>query len=283
MSESWHTHRFLYRIIMLDVEYVALEPLRIGAGRGSKLESPIDLPVIRIKYGGNNVPYLPGSSIKGVFRAGAEYLARSAGLSVCERGEGCRKQFDRDLQSELKKGNVIGALKLLKENYCPICQLFGTGTYKSHLDFYNAFPADNVSLDIKTGVAIDRRSGVAKKGALYIVEYINPGSVFHGGIRLYNVPNYGVGLMAEVIEMVNRGFIKFGGMKSRGFGRLKVDIKNINIIQISDGVLSEVRSKMDILAMDEMDSDIVFDPGDQLKFLEECREAWIRYVSKKKG
>jgi|GEM_PF-1016841 len=69
----------LKRFLGLDLDYLTEyveikavtmneEPLRVGVGRGEGFEGS-DLPVVK---DGNNIPYIPGSSLKGVFRSWLE-------------------------------------------------------------------------------------------------------------------------------------------------------------------------------------------------------------------
>jgi CRISPR/Cas system CSM-associated protein Csm3 (group 7 of RAMP superfamily) len=62
-------------IIQADVENTS--PLRIGSGREAPLGSQVDLAVLRIHRNGRDEPYIPGSSLKGVFRSVGEAMART--------------------------------------------------------------------------------------------------------------------------------------------------------------------------------------------------------------
>ena len=280
MDDPWISHRIVYRIIDLDVIYKALSPLRIGSGKSIKLESPVDLPVIRINLHGSSIPYIPGSSIKGVFRSTAEYIAKSVGIRACSRGDGCKQQYNKELQGRLREGDIEGVFGLLKDKYCLICKIFGSGTYRSHIDFKDAYPEGGVTTGVKTGIAIDRRSGTVKRGALFTVEYVDPGAYFKGGITLLNVPNYGVGLIKSVIDLINAGIVRLGGMRSRGFGRIGIEVSKITVYTMKNGIIKEVREKTYLNALDEFDEDIEFDPSKPLEYLDSCMEVWSRYVSK---
>jgi len=87
----WSSHRILRREVEISGYMVNESPLRIGAGRVAPLGSTVDLAVVRIRLGDRNVPNIPGSSIKGVFRSVATSLALEKGLRVCSglsrRGE----------------------------------------------------------------------------------------------------------------------------------------------------------------------------------------------------
>ncbi|MEM2294103.1 MAG: CRISPR-associated RAMP protein Csx7 [Nitrososphaerota archaeon] len=277
--EPWYSHRVLYRALTIDVEYIVKTPLRIGSGRTSKLTSPIDLPVLTVKLDGIDKPYIPGSSIKGVFRSTAEFISRSVRLSVCNAGEGCRASYDKTLQNSLK-GKVEEVFNTL-DKYCVVCKIFGSGTYRSHINFGDAYPTTEVSTGIKTGIAIDRKSGAARRGALFTIEYVNPGAKFSGRFTLNNLPNYGVGLTSYIIDMINSGIVRFGGMKTRGFGQVGIDIKGIKVYVSENHRMEEVKGKKLLKALDGDDQDVEYDEQRYKEYLDRCKEVWNRYVSRK--
>ncbi|MEM3944828.1 MAG: RAMP superfamily CRISPR-associated protein, partial [Thermofilaceae archaeon] len=78
----WSSHRVLLRLATIEGWLVNETPLRVGVGMEPPLGSAVDL-TIRVYLGGKSVPYIPGSSLKGIFRSTAIQLARAKGLSVC--------------------------------------------------------------------------------------------------------------------------------------------------------------------------------------------------------
>ncbi|MEM3688106.1 CRISPR-associated RAMP protein Csx7 [Saccharolobus sp.] len=282
MSLPWYAHEMIYRVLKFDIIYKNETPLRIGSGKATKLTSPIDLPVIMIKMGEQELPYIPGSTLKGIFRSSAEYIAKSEGFKdVCERGEGCKEKYDSELQLKLRAQITNEVIKTL-EKYCVICKTFGSGTYASHLVFNDAYSSIKATRGVKVGIAIDRRSGIAKKGALYTVEYVDPGAEFSGSITLTNTPNYMVGLLAKVIDMINKGIIKIGGMRTRGFGKVNIEISKASGYQLEDGVLKEISGKTLVKSLDEKDRDIELDPNKPMEYFINCIEVWNEYVKKYK-
>ena len=283
MSLHWYTHGIIYRVLKFDVTYKNESPLRIGSGKATKLTSPIDLPVITIKVGEQEIPYIPGSTLKGIFRSSAEYIAKSEGFkNICERGEGCKEKYDKDLQSWLKAQMIQEVIKTL-EKYCLICKTFGSGTYASHITFSDAYASFKATRGVKVGIAIDRRSGVAKRGALYTIEYVDPGTEFSGSITLTNIPNYVVGLLAKVIDMIDKGIVKIGGMKTRGFGKASIKTSKVSGYQLEDGTLKEINEKTIIKSLDEKDKDVELDPSDPRKYFIDCMEIWANYVKNYKS
>ncbi|MCX8193678.1 MAG: CRISPR-associated RAMP protein Csx7 [Nitrososphaeria archaeon] len=238
----WTSSSILLRETFFQGYIVNDEPLRIGSGREPPLGSLTDLAVLRIKYEGRDIPYIPGSSLKGIFRSSAIMLTRSNGLKACS---GLSKDTCTDVEkvvegsSEMKLGDVIEhyirigesatAMKKFYEKACLICKIFGSPHYLSKVYFSDAYPiGDNgellpFSLNTRTGIAIDRKTGAVYGGALYTVEFVEPNTKFKFMIYARNLPNYALGLLSTIINMMNRGEVKIGGFKTRGFGTVHIE------------------------------------------------------------
>jgi CRISPR-associated protein Csm3 len=236
----WSAHSVIIREVVLEGYFVAESPLRIGVGRESPLGSAVDLAVLRINLNGKLVPYIPGSSLKGVFRSTAIQLANRKGLTVCS---GLSKgtcmdlrypEFDgktllEKIQEEIKNRNYRRAIELFHEKACLLCKVFGAPSFTGHSEFNDSYPINekgevlDAPVGVRTGIAINRRTGAVHMGALYQVEYVEPGARFRFSIRTTNLPNYALGLLAKILRMVNEGWVRVGGFKTRGFGELRVD------------------------------------------------------------
>jgi CRISPR-associated RAMP protein (TIGR02581 family) len=288
---SWVSHSKILRSIEIQVKYEALTPLRIGAAKGKTPTSPVDLQVLKLSIGDlRDVPYIPGSSLKGVFRTTAGKLALSRGLNVCYAGEGCKEKFDNSLklkyyeilQNAVETGVEEKIVEVLSSKYCLICRLFGTASYSSHIRISDAYPSQSEipSTSVKTGIAIERRSGGAKTNALYQVEFVNPGAKFYGSIILHNFPNYGIGLLAEILEQINKGYIKIGGFKSRGFGSVRITIESLKGIVKSGEEFVNINNVKELEPLDDQDEKISFDPSNPQSLLSNSKVAWINYCDK---
>jgi CRISPR-associated RAMP protein (TIGR02581 family) len=236
----WSAHSVIIREVVLEGYLVAESPLRIGVGRESPLGSAVDLAVLRMNLNGKIVPYIPGSSLKGVFRSTAIQLANLRGLTVCS---GLSKgtcmdlrypEFDgktllEKIQEEIRNRNYRRAIELFHEKACLLCKVFGAPSFTGHLEFNDSYPINekgevlDAPVGVRTGIAINRRTGAVHMGALYQVEYVEPGARFRFSLRTTNLPNYALGLLAKILRMVNEGWVRVGGFKTRGFGELRVD------------------------------------------------------------
>jgi CRISPR-associated RAMP protein (TIGR02581 family) len=229
----------IIREVVLEGYLVAESPLRIGVGREPPLGSAVDLAVLRINLNGKLVPYIPGSSLKGVFRSTAIQLANRKGLTVCS---GLSKgtcmdlrypEFDgktllEKIQEEIRNRNYRRAIELFHEKACLLCKVFGAPSFTGHAEFNDSYPVNEkgevqvVSVGIRAGIAINRRTGGVHSGP-YHVEYVEPGARFRFSIRTTNLPNYALGLLTKILRMVNEGWVRVGGFKTRGFGELRVE------------------------------------------------------------
>jgi len=221
----WLSHSTLLKETILEGYFINLEPFRIGSGEKSPLE------ILRIGYKGINMPYIPGSSLKGIFRSYATLLARHSGLSVCTgvSGETCGEIKRVDGKKLNEHVGSKDAIKVFYENACLMCKIFGNTRYMSNVFFSDAYPIDesghviDVRTGLRTGIAIDRRTGAIQAHKLYRIEFVEPSARFKFIIRCRNLPNYAIGVLSLVLKRMNEGLIKVGGFKSRGFGTVKIE------------------------------------------------------------
>ncbi len=212
---------------MLKCKLTALSQLLVGAGR----EYPYidaDIQAIRLcRADGSLIPYIPASSLKGVFRATAERIAREK-FEVCNVfSNSCGKEFSRELREKEEKGEDV---EPLIKKLCKVCQVFGSLGFESPVRFSNAMPLlspemDPESLiDTQTMISIDR-NGRANPRTL---EYIKPGTSFQFTISFKTkAEDWMVGLLLKVIEMINQEKVQIGGQKTRGYGWCKIEILNL--------------------------------------------------------
>lgn len=95
----------------------------------------------------------------------------------------------------------------------------------------------NSNLEVRTSVSIDPITGAAREGALFTSEAIPRGTVLKGDIRIFDKSVFG-GLLAEkdlpssqdledALKASKHFFetLGIGGMTTRGFGRIKIDLE----------------------------------------------------------
>lgn len=291
LYKFWFGNDILIRQIRIDGIIESTSPLRIGAGKAPKVSATVDLPIMMIRYILNNdeidLPVIPGSSIKGVFRNYAVKLAKMKNIKVCQGipKNTCMDEnagdisLSKKLQNYLKDRMDEEAKKLVKDKVCILCKIFGSPNLLSKVYFSDAIPLNkngkimNFKIGVKAGIAIDRKTGTTKKQALYFVEYVEPGSRFFWEITGFNLPNYALGLLAQELLDLDSGLIRVGGFKSRGFGRVKIVELKVNI--------EDFNGKSGFLkAIDEYDEEIEIEgnpsesTNDAFKLLRKLANFW---------
>ncbi|MEM2057850.1 MAG: CRISPR-associated RAMP protein Csx7 [Thermoproteota archaeon] len=306
----WISSSVFLRETVLEGYLINTSPLRVGSGREPPLGATVDLAVLRIPYNDRLIPYIPGSSLKGMFRSQATAIARSAGFDVCT---GLSKETCMDLkrvsdsESEeqilgdyvelrLRRRNSEEAMKKFWENACLMCKVFGSPGYAGKVHFEDAYPIDKdgnplpVGLGIRTGIAVDRRTGAVMRQALYTVEYVEPGARFRFNILCRNLPNYALGLLGVILRMTNQGQVKIGGFKTRGFGMVRVEdlkFRNREFPQSNDTTLKDledgVDAPVDLQGLVEIkDGWQVAEGNNAWRVLDKLEEVWGKVASSKR-
>ncbi|MDR7416043.1 MAG: CRISPR-associated RAMP protein Csx7 [Armatimonadota bacterium] len=205
--------------------------LSVGA-RASLMPTGSDLPVIKTPEG---IPFIPGSSLKGVVRAYVERLLRTMDeLKQTHRGErlwACDPLDDaqRCVSGERKKTLWEEAqeddarfTELLWQHSCTACRLFGSPWLASRISFQDAMLTNRDSLirltEVRDGVGIDRDLGSAKPKIKYDFETVPAGAEFGITIVVENAEEWEVGLLLLALEAMRKGELPVGGKTTRGPG-----------------------------------------------------------------
>lgn len=201
--------------VELDLRYSGRGPLLVRAGGASPPEHP-DMAFVRYPGLTGPVPFLPGSSLKGVLRTGAEQILRAAGERVCdpfERSAQCREPDDRCAVC-LLFGSTLGAGVLVVDDALPWPQGSGTDTQQERIR-----KLEERSV-VRHGVGIDRRTGAARQGVLYDFEALVDAEFF-GSLRLRNPEPSQVALISTALLLLREGLLRVGAMTTRGLGWVK--------------------------------------------------------------
>ena len=218
-----------YNIIKVAGELINETPLAIRTG--TQAIGAIDNPIVRIK----GVPYIPGSSLKGALRSEAERYARSIGEKICDI---------------INPNGPDGELKLkekLNEEYIPciICRLFGGPTIFSRIKFYDMFPLNGIyKTSLIQRVSINRITEAQTPGRLFDVEFIEPGTRFDFRLEIENFKEEEqkeADILKFIVKHLIEGNISLGGMKSVGFGKIRLLKNTVNVkeYKLKNGELVE--------------------------------------------
>jgi CRISPR-associated RAMP protein (TIGR02581 family) len=221
-----------------------LKPLHVGRGVSLK-PAGTDLPVIK---DGNNRPYIPGSSVKGVLRSELERLLRALAANtgringeriwacdpfsnVCISAE--KKNVLEEQSKENGKVNEGKFFERLWENTCTACRLFGSQWIASRVYIKDLDLKEDqleIRTEIRDGVGIDRDTGTASPKAKFDFEVVPIGTKFFFEAVLENLSDWEVGLFALILQQWETGQIALGGNTSRGIGWS--ELKNIKIEKV---------------------------------------------------
>jgi len=280
---KWIAHSYALRLVRIKGIVENIDPLRVGAGRAITLHEPTDLVVVKVYDPKKDayVPLIPGSSWKGLFRASAVKLLRTYGIvTVCDgvpRASCLRgNEFDNIERSGGGFYDKLGMLVRGEIPCCLLCLMFGSPGLASHVTFFDSYPLSDVKLGYRTMIAIDRRTGATTRGALFTVEYIEPGANFSFEVDLFNMPNYCIGIISQIIMDIHNGIIRVGGLKSRGFGTVMFKELKFEVI-----IPKEVESKGELPPLDPYDTPVKLEE-DGFEQLKNFIEAWNKVRDKLK-
>lgn len=226
----------LERKIFIEGEIELLTGLHIGGSSLGLAIGGADKVVIRNPI--TNLPYIPGSSLKGKMRS---LLEKSCGLI--------------DIKDEKKDNKVVWTGKLCTEPLEDVVQLFGfpadveksspdyaptrlavrDGALLNEDDLANAENTDMYCTEIKTEVSIDRLTSAANPRQF---ERVPAGARFRLDLvlDLYNVDTKGenekqgrcdrfITLLKQALSLVEDDYI--GGQGTRGYGQVKFKISSV--------------------------------------------------------
>jgi len=221
----------LKRLMVVEGTLVNNTPLRVGLGREAPLGAAVDLAVITMKVNGGEEVYIPGSSLKGVFRSFVEQLARSSDPDLHDPWD-----FE-----EMEKEE--------REGFCVVCGIFGNTQVASHVRVYDAFPdsESEPSKGIKTGIGIDREFQAVKPGVFYTEEFVEPGCKWKFRMDIINIEYPGEGdersrYLRELLNALRTVGLQVGARRSVGMGLVKLVNATYRTYSIVDGSLKLMSS-----------------------------------------
>lgn len=191
-------------------------------------------PVITYR-GAEPEVYLPGSSLKGVFRSHVEKVIRTLGGAVCDpfgklqdKGDeaACSDKFEIRSKMERDLSN-----EQIYQDSCPACRLFGSTSFIGRVSIGDAYLPQGsiVRTESRDGVGIDRFTGGASRHAKFELEVVSANMTFETQIHLRNFECWQLGALLLVAKDLEDGFIHIGSGKSRGLGAVKGTTSQVQI------------------------------------------------------
>ena len=232
-----------YRI---NLSFSPCGPILIKSGIA--VAAGTNMAFVKTRRNGREEVYLPGSSLKGVIRAQGERIGRTLNeKAVCN-------PFNTKLTDPDNNPSPFGlpgcsdAFESIKKNKkreifsyeayqgsCPICTLFGSLYLAGRFNISDAYideKAELPLLELRDCVGIDRFTGGVVNGANFDFEVITSGE-FHTAITITNFELWQISLLCFILRDFEDELIPLGMGSSRGLGRIKANVKSIQIDLIS--------------------------------------------------
>jgi CRISPR-associated RAMP protein (TIGR02581 family) len=204
--------------------------LHVGGGKATL--SHTDSPVVLTPEG---LPFIPGSSLKGVLRSTIEKFVASLpanlGLHTCglpnedDLSESCSTARQKEIAKKRRdyRNDPEGQEKYMKEvreNLCHTCQLFGSPFAAGRIIINDLYLLDEWggTTQIRDGVAIDRDKETARPGAKYDFEVVPSTTSFAMHLLIENATPQDLQLISIGLSEFLSGFGGVGGLRSRGLG-----------------------------------------------------------------
>ncbi|HJW85116.1 MAG TPA: RAMP superfamily CRISPR-associated protein [Candidatus Brocadiaceae bacterium] len=189
---------------------------------------------------GNKPPvmpfYVPGTSIRGPFRAQSERIIRSLLPEGASHPYTACDPFDQVLgcSEQLKKEDGVTRKKYAAA--CPACKLFGCAGLASRIRFTDADIEKGYSSVYRDMIGIDRFTGGVSKGGgdgsgkgANMRFHVLENTTFTTTVTVTNFELWQMGLLAYVFRDFEEGLVPIGFGKTKGFGLVKGEITEITL------------------------------------------------------
>src|SRR5579875_1309652 len=209
-------------------------PLLIKSGRAT-ISGPDMTPVLTFRNGRQEI-FLPGSSLKGVFRSHIEKVICSlkprvacypfSGPEDKEADIELRRRDYRDSCSAMftGAGHSNDTTEKVYELSCPVCRLFGSTGFIGRMAISDAYLVGEEVKEQRDGVGIDRLTGGASHGGKFELEVVSTGVSFQTDIHLRNFEIWQLGMLFVVLQDLEDELIRIGSGRSRGLGKVTATI-----------------------------------------------------------
>lgn len=223
----------------LHLDITTMGPMLIKTGYATIIGADMS-PVLTYRNGQKEV-YIPGSSLKGVFRSHIEKVINSIEPRVAcnplvstddaltdeSRGlyrVSCGARLNRRSSSD----KPVPAHDAYAAS-CPTCRLFGSTSFAGRLAIQDAYLSEGNTetrtyIEHRDGVAIDRFTGGASGSAKFDLDVVTEGTTFSTDIHLRNFEIWQLGMLFVIIQDMQDELIRIGSGRSRGLGKIRAEI-----------------------------------------------------------
>lgn len=220
-------HKRLWNVLRLEFAVTPKAPLLIKSGILSPDPSLPDMQFVRTMTANGETVFIPGSSLKGVFRSFSEKVLRTLNGTdwACDPLDKQKNCETLRLSGLDEKANDYSAQ--VYANSCCACKLYGNTRLRGRVAFADAFPDGEVRTGTRYGVAISRLTNAVAHGP-FDMEIVVAGT-FKGSLTLENFEVWQLGLLALTIRALNDGLVKVGFGKNRGFGQVTFTVTQVTL------------------------------------------------------
>lgn len=216
-------------------------PLLIRSGQAT-ISGPDMTPVLAYRNGQQEI-FLPGSSLKGVFRSHSEKIVCSLKPRVVcypfsgeekeadieqrrsDYRDSCGERFVRySKQGDNERDHLEKRTDLVYHDSCPTCRLYGSTGFIGRIAIGDAYLVSSSKLEQRDGVGIDRLTGGASHGAKFELEVVSRDVVFETDIHLSNFEIWQLGMLFVVLQDMEDELIRIGSGRSRGLGKVTAQV-----------------------------------------------------------
>lgn len=219
-----------------------------------------DMTPVRTYRNGNTEVYLPGSSLKGVFRSHTEKVIRTLkdgvvcnpfarthpdsknDQLVCPNYAevSCSDKFEVRQKERLEVHKAQWRRHPKEEDLsneavyldsCPVCRLFGSTSFIGRVAISDAYLAEGSQqkTEQRDGVGIDRLTGGAASRAKFDLEVVSSGVDFETDIYMRNFEVWQLGILMLIVVDLEDGLIRIGSGRSRGLGNVKCTLSEVSV------------------------------------------------------
>lgn len=170
--------------------------------------------------------YVPGTSLRGPFRAQAERILRSL------LGEdGACDPFDMEAEDPPRScSKRLDAARhaVPYAAVCPACRLFGCAGAASRIQIADADVGGSFRSVYRDMIGIDRFTGGVHSGANMRFHALE-NTAFETTVTVRNFELWQLGLLAYVFRDFADGLVSIGFGKSKGFGQVRGEVKAVTL------------------------------------------------------
>lgn len=233
----------LQNMVQIDFSLVPDGPILVRAQTTGLDPGVAEQEFQRTTRNGRPTVFLAGSGLKGALRSHCERLLRTAGVTACDP----TKMKDRNTCGRVDNLHT-SSLERPFANQCAACITFGSAKLSGRFQVRDAYPARDYfdqtnRVEARTQVGLDRKTQGPATGTLFDVEAVTAGA-FSARIDGESFSLWQLALILQALRDLNSGFLRIGGMKSRGMGAVKVDQLTLRFLSLApiDGRLTGAES-----------------------------------------